>query len=390
MSTRPAALQGISVLDFSTVGPATRCARILADYGARVIKVGVPPKKMGLQTQPAFWSYSAHRSLEQVRIDLKEPEGKAAFLALAEKADVVIESYRPGVMKKLGLSYEDVKERNPRLVYCSTSGFGQNGPASLQAGHDIDYLAVGGFLHTTNRRADGGPPIPGATVADSAAGGMHAALAILAALLRRERTGEGEYLDVSVAEGVLWLTSLYVDQYLATGESPGPGHDVLTGRYACYDIYGCSDGKWLAIGAIEGHFYANLCRELGCEQWTDRQYDDAVQDQIRADFAAAIKRRTRDEWSALLAPANTCAAPVYSIDELVDDPQFQARGIFVEAEHPEHGTFRQVAPAFAGMERPAGKVEVPDWSKTNTDEILAEAGISSDEIQKMRDAGIIG
>lgn len=390
MSNRPAALEGITILDFSTVGPATRCARILADYGARVIKVGVPPKKLGLQTQPAFWSYSANRGLEQVRIDLKAPEGKAAFLALAKTADVVIESYRPGVMKKLGLSYEELKKQNPRLVVCSTSGFGQDGPASLQAGHDINYLAVGGYMHTSNRRADGGPPIPGATVADSAAGGMHAALAIFAALMRREKTGEGEYLDVCVAEGVLWLTSLYVDQYLATGDSPGPGHDVLTGRFACYDIYGCSDGKWLAVGAIEGHFYANLCKALGCDRWIESQYDDAVQEEIREDFRAAFAKRPRDEWASELAPANTCVAPVYTIDELVEDPQFQARGIFSEAVHPEHGTFRQVAPAFAGMDKPTKPVPVPDWSKTNTDELLAEAGLPAAEIQKMRDKGIIG
>lgn len=390
MANRPGALEGVTILDFSTVGPATRCARILADYGARVIKVGVPPKKMGLQTQPAFWSYSANRGLEQVRIDLKAPEGKEAFLALAKNADVVLESYRPGVMKKLGLGYDELRARNPRVIVCSTSGFGQDGPASLQAGHDVNYLAVGGYLHTSNRRGDGGPPIPGATVADSAAGGMHAALSIFAALMRREKTGEGEYLDVCVAEGVLWLTSLYVDQYLATGDSPGPGHDVLTGRYACYDIYGCRDGKWLAVGAIEGHFYANLCRALGCEQWLEHQYDDAVQDQIRTDFAAAFAGRARDEWARELAPANTCVAPVYTIDELVEDPQFQARGIFSEAVHPEHGTFRQVAPAFAGMERPTGPVPVPDWSQTNTDDLLTEAGLSSDAIARMRADGIIG
>lgn len=390
MTPTPAALEGITVLDLSTVGPATRCARILADYGARVIKVGVPPRKLGLQTQPAFWSYSAQRGMEQARIDLKDAAGREAFLALVRRADVVLESYRPGVMKKLGLAYEDLAAIESRLVYCSTSGFGQTGPASQQAGHDVNYLAVGGFLHTTNRRGDGGPPLPGATVADSAAGGMHAAMAILAALLRRERTGRGEYLDVSVAEGVLWLTSLYVDQYLATGEKPGPAHDVLTGRYACYDVYGCADGKWVAVGAIEKHFFANLCRALDCEAWAEKQYDDAVQEEIRDAFREAFARRPRDAWVEELAPANTCVAPVYTIEELAEDPHFQERGIFSEALHPEHGSFRQVAPAFAGMQRSDGPVEVPDWSRTDTDELLAEAGVSEAEIMRLREAGIIG
>jgi len=389
MSKIPAPLEGVTVLDFSTVGPATRCARVLADYGALVIKVGVPPKKLGLQTQPAFWSYSANRGMQQVRIDLKAPEGKAAFLKLVETADVVIESFRPGVMKKLGLSFDDLRAINPRIVVCSTSGFGQGGPAKTQAGHDINYLAVGGYLHTSNRRGDGGPPIPGATVADSAAGGLHAALAIFAALMRREKTGEGEYLDVSVAEGVLWLTSLYVDQYLATGDSPGPGHDILTGRYACYDTYRCSDDKWISVGAIEAPFYANLCKALDCEQYLKTQYDDALQDEMRQSFATAFAKRTRDEWSADYALGDTCIAPVYTMDELVEDPQFRERGIFCEAIHPEHGTFKQVAPAFAGMERPTEPIPVPDWSQTQTRELLAAAGVDATEIERMCDEGIV-
>jgi alpha-methylacyl-CoA racemase len=188
---------------------------------------------------------------------------------------------------------------------------------------------------------------------------------------------------------VLWLTSLYVDQHLATGETPGPGHDVLTGRYACYDNYATSDGKWISVGVIEAHFYANLCKALDCEQWLEHQNDDAVQDQIRADFAAAFARRTRDEWTAELAPNNTCVAPVYTIEELVEDPHFEARGIFCEVEHPEHGKFRQVAPAFAGMGRPEGTLSVPDWSKTHTSEVLEAAGVPADEIQRMRDEGIV-
>jgi alpha-methylacyl-CoA racemase len=385
----PAPLDGVTVLDLSTVGPGTRCTRILADYGAAVVKVGVPPVKANLQTKPAFWTYSANRGMQQARIDLKDPGGKAAFLALARGADVVVESYRPGVMARLGLGYGDLRAVNPRIIVCSTSGYGQSGPAAQYAGHDLNYLAVGGFLHTSGRRGDGGPPIPGATVADSAAGGMHAALAILAALLRRERTGEGEYLDVCVAEGVLQLTSLYVDQFLATGDKPGPGHDILTGRYACYDTYACRDGRWVAVGAIEPQFYANLCRRLGCEQWLAHQTDDAAQEKIRADFAAAFRTRDRDDWVAELAPNDTCVAPVYAIDELASDPQFRARGMFVEAEHPTAGKFRQVAPPLAGMPRPAGPIPVPDGSRTDTDALLAAAGIAPEQIAQMRSSGVV-
>jgi alpha-methylacyl-CoA racemase len=385
----PAALEDVLVLDFSTVGPGSRCSRILADYGARVVKVGAPPRKQGVQVQPAFWAYSALRGMQQVRIDLKADEGRRAFLALAAKADVIIESYRPGVAARLGVGYEAVRERNPRIVYCATSGYGQSGPACQWAGHDLNYLAVGGYLHTTGRRGDGGPPLPGATIADGAAGGMHAALAIFAALRRRERTGEGEYLDVSVAEGVLSLMSLYIDQHLATGASPGPGHDVLTGRYACYDNYRAGDGRWLAVAAIEPHFYANLCKALGCEQWLDHQLDDAVQDRIRADFAAAFSARDRDAWVAALAPADTCVAPVYDVAELVRDPQLRARGAFCQARHPQHGAFEQLAPVLAGMQRPEGPVRARDADETETAPLLRSAGIPEAEIEAMRADGVI-
>jgi len=188
---------------------------------------------------------------------------------------------------------------------------------------------------------------------------------------------------------VLWLESLYIDQHLATGERPGPGHDVLTGRYACYDTYGCGDGKWVAVGAIEAHFFANLCRALGCEKWIEHQYDDAVQDAMRADFRAAFASRARDVWARELALADTCVAPVQAIEDVVADPHFESRGVFGEARHPEHGSFRQLAPVLAGMLRSRGPVDVPDWRHTHTEEVLAEAGVPTDEIERMRDEGIV-
>ena len=383
------ALGGVTVLDFATVGPAARCSRILADYGATVVKIGAPPRKSGVQIEPAYDAYSGSRWMKRIRLDLKAAEGKGAFLKLAESADVVIESFRPGVVDRLGIGFADVVKVNPKIVYCSTSGYGQDGPAAKWAGHDINYLAMGGFLHCSGRRADGGPPIPGATVADSAAGGMHAALAILAALLRRATTGKGEYLDVSVAEGVLSLMALTVDQHLAEGSDPGPGHDILTGRYACYDTYACADGKWLSVGAIEPAFYRNLCNALGYERWLAHQLDDTVQDAIREDFRSAFRRKDRDAWVAELAPNDTCVAPVYSIPELVADPHFAHRGAFSEAEHAEHGKFRQVAPVLAGMNEVTAAVPVREPSVTDTDEMLRGAGYSADEIERMRGEGII-
>ncbi|RMD83249.1 MAG: CoA transferase [Candidatus Dadabacteria bacterium] len=380
-------LDGTVVLDLSSVGPAARASRILADYGAEVIKVGPPPRKQGVQIDPPFYSYGAGRGMKRARIDLKAAAGKRALLKLAERADVLIESFRPGVADRLGIGYRDVRALNPRIIYCSTSGYGQSGPRSGQAGHDIDYLAVGGFLHCSSRRADGTPAIPGATVADSAAGGMHAAIAILAALAGRARTGEGAYLDVAVADGVLHMMSLHVDEHLATGSRPGPGSSILTGRYACYDVYRTRDGKFLAVGAIEPAFFANLCRRLGLEEWIERQLDDASQAELRAALAEAFARRDRDEWLREFEGTDACVAPVLDIEEVVRDPQFVHRGAFVEAEHPERGRFKQVGPVLAGCQRPEGVHKVP--TGTDTAELLAAAGLTADEIEQMRAEGVI-
>lgn len=377
-------LDGITVLDLSTVGPAARAGRWLADYGASVVKVGAPA---GVQIEPVFYAYSAHRGMRRIKLDLKASAGRDAFLRLAGSADVVTESFRPGVMARLGLGYDDVRAVNPGIVYCSTSGYGQDGPRSHWAGHDLNYLAVGGYLSCSGRGADGGPALPGATIADSAGGGMQAVMSILAALVARSTTGEGRWLDVSVADGVLSLMSLYVEQHLATGDQPGPRHDLLTGKYACYDLYEASDGGWLSVGAIEGHFWRNLCTALGHDEFADAQYDDARQDEIRAAFRSAFKERTRDEWAAELAPADTCVAPVLSITEAAADEQFAARGAIVDVEHPTEGPLRQVGPVLAGQGVPG---PIPDWTVTSTDEVLAEAGYSADELAALHEEGVIG
>lgn len=382
-------LDGIKVLDLSSVGPASRASRILADYGAEVIKVSPPAAKGGLQIRPPFHAYGAGRGLSWIRLDLKAPAGREAFLRLAGASDVVLESFRPGVVRRLGIGFEDVQAVNPGIVYCSTTGYGQEGPSANWAGHDLNYLAVAGFLAASSPRADGGPPIPGATVADSAGGGMHAVIAILAGLFARQRTGRGIYLDVAATDGVLYLMSLAVDQYLATGEVAGPGRTLLTGRYACYDAYQCRDGKWISVAAIEPQFFANLCRLLGLEEYASRQLDDAAQPQIREAFRRRFAERDRDEWVERLAPNDTCVAPVREIPELFEDPQFRFRGAFTEVEDPRRGRFWQVGPVLAGCRRPAAPHRVRDPEATDTGQVLAAAGFSAEEIEQLRRSGVV-
>ncbi len=389
MTSAAPQLDGLTVLDLASVGPAARASRMLADYGARVVKVGPTTRKGAVQIRPAFHTYGAGRGMQRARIDLKSALGRDAFLRLAAATDVVIESYRPGVAARLGIGYEDVRRVNERIVYCSTSGYGQDGPAAGWAGHDINYLAMGGFLACCEPRADGGPPIPGATVADSAGGGMQAVIAILAALVRRASSGTGQYLDVAATEGVISLMSLAIDQYLATGEEAAPRQALLTGRYACYDLYPARDGKWLSVGAIEPHFFANLCRALGLERYAEQQLDDAHQDEIRVAFREAFATRDRDEWVEALAPNDTCVAPVYSLAELVDDPQLEARRVFMRARHSERGEFRQVGPVLAGGERTQPVHEVRAEDATDTGPLLREAGMNQLEIDKLLGDGVV-
>jgi alpha-methylacyl-CoA racemase len=382
------------VLDLATVGPAARCTRLLADYGAGVVKIGAVPGRGAEPIRPPSYAYSGSRHQRFVAIDLKDPGGRSAFLDLVRIADVVVESFRPGVADRLGIGFAALEMVNPRIILCSTTGFGQSGPRSSWAGHDINYLAVGGYLAATEPRADGGPPVPGATIADAAAGGMQAAMAIMAALIGRGSGGPGTHLDVSIADGVLWLNSLAVDEHLATGAPVGHGQSMVTGRYACYDTYQAADGGWLAVGAIEARFFANLCRLLGCEEWVDHQTDDEVQDKIRAAFRAAFASKARDTWVAELSGADTCVTPVLSVAELPDDEQYAARHAFLDAVDPlaEGGgphRFRQVGAVFAGMERPPEPVTVGHPSRTDTDRLLADSGLAPERIAELRAAGAV-
>lgn len=382
-------LAGVTVLDLSSVGPASRCTRLLADYGAMVVKVGPVAGRGPAPVTGPFHSYAAGRGMRRVSIDVRDEKGRDAFLALAASADVVVESFRPGVVARLSIGYDDVRQVNPGVVYVSTSGYGQSGPHSGWAGHDLDYLAVGGYLAMSQPGADGVPPLPGATIADAAAGGMQAALAVCAALVARRESGVGSYLDVAVADGVLWLMSLAAEENLATGAQVRPGHDVLSGRYACYSLYMTRDGGYVAVAAIEPKFFANLCRALGLGHLADRQYDDQAQEELRSALATAFATKDRAQWTAELAGADTCVAPVLEVEEALADEQFVARRAVVEAEHPVHGRLRQVGALMAGMARLEEPVLLPEPSRTDTAELLAEAGMAAGTVAELMELGVV-
>lgn len=380
-------LAGIKVLDISGVGPGARCARTLADFGAEVTRVVPPVRKGSHRVDAPYHAYGAARGWRKLMLDLKQEAGRELFMQLAQQADVLVEGFRPGVAGRLGVGYEAVSRANPRIVYCSISGYGQTGPAANWVGHDLNYDALSGMLATTDFRADGAPAIPGLTVADSAGGGMHAVISILAGLLRSKTGGEGSYLDVSMAEGVLYLMSMHVDEYLATGKEPAQGTSILTGGYACYDLYQTADGKWLSLGAIESGFFANVCKALGCEEWIPHQMDRKQQEAIRVAFRRAFATQTRAEWLEVFGKLDSCIAPVNSIAEVTKDPHFVARGAFIEAQHPEYGSFRQVGALLAGSRKFEGAVSVP--AATDTAAILAKIGIDGARFQALLDAGVV-
>jgi alpha-methylacyl-CoA racemase len=294
-------LEGITVLDLSSVGPGPRCTWLLADLGADVVKI-VAPASAG-RIEPAAYAYGGGRGTRRVEIDLRtEPE---AFLDLVPTAQVVVESFRPGVADRLGIGYEAVTARNAKIVYAAITGYGQSGERAQWAGHDLNYCGVGGLIAQQKNA------LPGATVADSAGGGMQAAISILAALVK----GDGAYLDVSTTNGVLFLTALAIDEHLATGGRS----TLLTGGNACYAVYGCSDGRFVTVAAIEAKFFANLCEALGVGELARYQYEPEHQDALRTALHDRFLEKTRDEWVALLAPQDTCVAPVLSIEEVAAD-----------------------------------------------------------------------
>ncbi|MFY9556088.1 MAG: CaiB/BaiF CoA-transferase family protein [Blastocatellia bacterium] len=384
------ALEGIRVLDLSRMLPGPYCSMMLADLGAEVIKVEEPVGDPTRRSPPMIDGQSApfnqvNRNKKSIAIDLKRAEGRDIFLKLASTADIVLEQFRPGVVERLGINYSAVTEVNPRIVYCSLTGFGQDGPHRTRSGHDLNYLALSGVLGLTIDER-GKPVIPGVQVADLA-GGMIAAFAMLAALLARERTGRGQYVDVSMFDVMVSMLPIPAAHHFAGKTIDVGGKYVLSGAYPFYNVYESADGKFMTLGALEPKFWANFCHAVGREDLISRQFDaDARRQNLFEEVRAIFKSRTQSEWVALMRDADCCCEPVLSMTEAFEHEQTRAREMVREVAGAK---FKQLGSSYKMSGTPARDRNAAPALGENTAELLAAFGMSKEELKRLSDAGII-
>ncbi len=388
-------LEGIKILDLSRLAPGPFCSMMLGDLGADVLLVEAPADGKlanAIASRPGDAEKAAaynilSRNKRSIILNLREQEAREIFYKLAETADVVLEGFRPGVVKRLGVDYETLSKRNPKIVYCSLSGFGQTGPYSQLVGHDINYISVGGALGMIGW-PDQPPTIPMNIIADFAGGGMHAAYGILAALMARERTGRGQYVDIAMSDGVLYLLASLVGGVLMGGGSPGRGNTLLNGSVPHYNVYECSDGGWISIGSLEPHFFVNLCKTLECEQFIPHQYDASKREEIGAYFKSRFITKPRDEWFEILSQTDICAGPVYSLAEALQDPHNLARNMVVEVDHPTLGKVKTLGIGTKLSDTPGSVRTTAPVAGQHTNDVLASIGYDTEAIAALRQRGV--
>ncbi|MDP8956911.1 MAG: CoA transferase [Actinomycetota bacterium] len=371
--------------------PGGYCTLLLADLGADVIKVEEPGRGDYIRWTPPLveGESAAHRALNRgkrsVTLNLKSPEGVLLLRRLAATADVVVESFRPGVMARLGVGYEALSEANPRLVYCAITGYGQDGPYRDLVGHDINYLGYGGVLSMTGQ--PGGPPvIPGVQVGDLGGGGMLAGIGILAALVDRAATGRGRFVDTSMLDGVVSWLSIHAGDYLATGRTPERGMAPLTGGYACYRVYRARDDRYLTVGALEPQFWEALCSRLGCPDLIADQYGPPErQREMGQRLEEIFATRSRDEWLAEFRDVPACVGPVNDLGEALGDPQVRHREMVAEIEGRAvgPGPALKMSGVRQGVLRPA-----PTLGE-HTADVLRSIAVDEAEIEALRARGTI-
>jgi crotonobetainyl-CoA:carnitine CoA-transferase CaiB-like acyl-CoA transferase len=388
MVTTTGPLRSVRVLDLSRLLPGPFCSLILRELGAEVLKIEdcgmgdylrlFPPQRAGVGG--AF--YAVNRGKRSLALNLKRPEGRDILLRLLPGYQIVLESFRPGVLDRLGLSFDELRAVNPDVILCSITGYGQDGPLSQRAGHDINYTALSGAL-AMGGEAGGAPALPGVQIADFS-GGLWAAVQILAAL----HDGGGVHLDVSMTEGALAFLLPYLGEMAFGSEPPRRGERPLSGGAACYGPYATSDGRHLAVGALEPKFFTALSTALGLSKEASAITPTAPAEQqaaLRAEMQQAFAGATRDEWARRLEPADACVEPMLEVDELADHPQHRHRGVFYSLDDPERGAVEQLR--IPGGTDPAA-TPAPRQGE-HTDEVLAELGLDPEAIAALRHAGVV-
>ena len=398
----PGPLDGIRVLDLTRLAPGPFCTMILGDMGADVIRIQEPGPPTGRRAEQAGAAgthmagaggasvhNALHRNKKSVGMNLKDPDARAIFYQLVQQSDVLVEELRPGVAKRLGIDYDTLKSKNPRLVYCAITGYGQTGPYAPLAGHDLNYIAQAGALSLIGSIGEGKPAIPQNFLADYAGGGMNGALGVLAALFAREKTGRGQFVDAAMMDGVMYLIVQFLSGYLGNKEIPAPGKGMASGGLPQYNVYETKDGKQLTIGSLEPWFYANLCRAVGREDLIPHEFDVDQHPELFAHLRQVFKLKTRDEWFAILNETDQCVGKVLSLDELEQDPQVQARHMIIEVNDAAHGAVKQVGFSPKLSDTPQSVRCLTPRLGEHTNEILGSLGISQTEIERLRGRGAI-
>ncbi len=374
-------LTGLRVIELASIGPGPLCAMLLADLGAEVIRIDrTEPSGLGVPIDVKF--EVSGRNRRSVALDIKQAAGRDAVLRLIDRTDVLIEGWRPGVAERLGLGPEVCHARNPGLVFGRMTGFGQTGPLSQAAGHDLNYIALTGALHAIGGKDKPIPPLN--LVGDYGGGALYLAFGILSAVFERSRSGRGQVVDAAMVDGASSLMSIFFGMVASGAWNPKErAANILDGGTPFYDTYATADGQWVSIGSLEPKFFAEMVERVGLDaSYLKRQHDRSCWPQMRADMVRLIGAKTRDEWSKLLEGTDVCFAPVLRLDEVAHHPHAQARQAYIEVA----GVVQPApAPRFSRSQpaQPTPAVE----PGTHTDSILAEAGFSADEIAALRAAG---
>ncbi len=388
-------LAGFKMLDLSRLLPGPYCSLLLADLGMEVLKIEDPEqgdymRLMGpIRKKDSAYFLSLNRNKKSMVLNLKVKEGKEIFYQLINTYDIILEGFRPGVIDRLGIGYEELKKRNPEVILCSLSGYGQDGPYRDRSGHDINYIGLGGVLELTGTK-EIGPIIPGVQIADIGGGALMAAIAILSAVIHRQKTHQGQHLDIAMHDGVLSWLSIHAGKYLADQIVPQRGEMHLSGRYACYQVYPTKDERYMSLGALEPKFWQNFCEAIGKKDLISKQFIEG-EERIRIihEIRDLFRTKTLTEWVDFFKEVDACCEPVLTLDEVFKHPQVLHRGMLIEYEHPTEGQVQQVGNPIKCSLFPFKSPTPSPKQGEHTLEVLKEIGYSDREIQRFKEVKAI-